>query len=81
MHQKTYRQSPSTSVSRSEGGDEGEKLARQRFLEEKDANEKENMRVLQAARAESFRKVCKVDFGTFGEQAVILVFGRRHVAS
>ncbi len=43
-----------------EGGPEAETFARQRFLKEKEAAEKDDMRNLQARRAESFRKVHQI---------------------
>ena len=45
---------------RSDGGEEAEKAARQSFWEEKDASERENLKALQDARKESFKKVCRL---------------------
>ena len=47
---------------RSKGGEEALNLARQTFMEKKAAGEKENMKALQDARKQSFRKVCRLCF-------------------
>lgn len=50
---------------RLEDGAEAERLARERFLEEKDAVERQDMKALQAMRAESFRKACAMLSASF----------------